>query len=152
MAQRLACDASDVVAAVTSVAGRFDYHSSACPGERPVPAVLYRGQLDRTVPYENSLLSLAALNTIPAIEGFEKIAANHECVGNSSNTLALGDTECRQIYDCAAGFEITLCTSAGAGHCWPGINNCLRTRQAGAAKFSASDHMQEFFARHSMSQ
>ena len=71
MAQRLACDASDVVAAVTSVAGRFDYHANACPGKRPVPAVLYRGQLDRTVPYASSLFSLAAIKTIPAEEGFE---------------------------------------------------------------------------------
>ena len=151
MAQRLACDASDVVAAVTSVGGRFDYHSSVCPGERPVPAVLYRGQLDRTVPYEGNLASSAAVKTIPAIEGFKRIARNHECRGNPLSTQSVEDTECLRIDDCDAGFEIMLCTTAGAGHCWPGIGNCSRTPQGGAAAFAASAHMQAFFSRHTMS-
>jgi polyhydroxybutyrate depolymerase len=151
MAQRLACDASDVMAAVTSVAGRFDYHSSVCPGDRPVPAVLYRGQLDRTVPYESNLLSLVAFKTIPAVEGFRRIARNHECRGNPFNTFSAEDTDCIRMDDCDAGFEIILCTSAGAGHCWPGIGGCSSSRQGGAVAFSASDHMQEFFARHAQS-
>jgi polyhydroxybutyrate depolymerase len=151
MAQRLACDASNVVAAVTSVAGRFDYHSSACPGKRPVPAVLYRGQLDRTVPYEGNFLGLATLKTMSAIEGFEHIARNHGCRGNPFNTPSAEDTDCLRFDDCDAGFEITLCTIAGAGHCWPGIGYCSRTREGDAAAFSASDHMQIFFARHALS-
>jgi polyhydroxybutyrate depolymerase len=151
MAQRLACDASDVFAAVTSVAGRFDYHASACPGKRPVPAVLYRGQRDRTVPYEGSLLGLSALKTIPAVEGFEQIANKHRCGGKPINTLTADDTDCLRIDDCDPGFEITLCTSADAGHCWPGIGGCSGTREGGDAVFSASDHMQDFFTRHAQS-
>ena len=145
MAQRLACDASDLVAAVTSVAGRFDYHSNACPGDWPVPAVLYRGQLDRTVPYEGDILSLVALKTIPAIEGFERIARNHRCLASPVSAKLTEDTSCRRFDDCVAGFELTLCTTADAGHCWPGIGNCS---QGGSQVFSASDHMQEFFAKH----
>ncbi len=151
MAQRLACDASDVVAAVTSVAGRFDYHASACPGERPVPVVLYRGQLDRTVPYKSSLFSLAAIKTIPAMEGFEQIADNHKCRGDPVKVLSVEDTNCIRIDDCDAGFEITLCTSARAGHCWPGIGSCSQSRQDGPVDFSASDHMRDFFNRHVLS-
>lgn len=151
MAQRLACDASDVVAAVTSVAGRFDYHARACPGERPVPVVLYRGQTDRVVPYNSALLSLAALKTIPAIEGFEQIARSHKCRENSEKTLSISDTDCLRFDDCTAGFEVTLCTSASAGHCWPGVGSCSRTRQDGATDFSATDHMRDFFGRHVLS-
>lgn len=151
MAQRLACDASDVVAAVTSVAGRFDYHASACPGDRPVPAALYRGHLDRTVPYKANLLSPLALKTIPAIEGFEQIARNHKCRGTSAKTLSTEDTDCIRFDDCDDGFEITLCTGAGAGHCWPGLGSCSRTRQGDAEEFSASNHMRDFFSRHALS-
>jgi len=151
MAQRLACDASDVVAAVASVAGRFDYHSSACNGERPVPTVLFRGARDRTVPYKSSLLGLAAIKTIPAMEGFEQIARNHECRGKPYNTLSAGGTDCLRFSNCQPGYEITLCTSADAGHCWPGINNCPRTREGGGEVFSASEYMQEFFVRHALS-
>ena len=151
MAQRLACDASDVVAAVTSVAGRFGYHSRMCPGERAVPAVLYRGLRDGTVPYEGEPMGLGALKTIPATEGFENIARNHGCTVTPVNTLSVDDTDCLRIDDCDGGFEITLCTSAGAGHCWPGLSYCSRTRNGNAAAFSASDHMQSFFARHALS-
>jgi polyhydroxybutyrate depolymerase len=151
MAQRLACDASDVVAAVTSVAGRFGYHSRVCPGERPVPAVLYRGLRDGTVPYEGELMGLGALKTIPATEGFDNIARNHGCTVIPVNTLSVDDTDCLRIDDCDGGFEITLCTSAGAGHCWPGLSYCPQTRNGNAEAFSASDHMQSFFARHALS-
>jgi len=145
MAQRLACDAADLMAAVTSVAGRFDYHSTACPGTRPVPAVLYRGLRDLTVPYKKSLLGLAAIKTVPAMEGFEKIGRNHNCRGEPDITLSNGDTICLTKSACDAGFEVTLCTSASATHCWPGIANCAVD---GSASFSASDHMLSFFARH----
>jgi polyhydroxybutyrate depolymerase len=147
MAQRLACDARDVVTAVTSVAGRFDYHASACPGQRSVPAVLYRGQLDRTVPYQHNLFSLAAIKTIPAIEGFEQIAGNHKCRGNPSKALSVRNTDCVRFDKCDDGFEITLCTSVDAGHCWPGEGGCSRTRGDGAAEFSASSHMRDFFSQ-----
>ena len=148
MAQRLACDASDLVAAVSSVAGRFDYHASACPGQRSVPAVLYRGKQDRTVPYSNTLGSLIAIKTIPAIEGFEQIARNHKCRGNPSRVLSLESTDCILINDCDDGFELALCSSAGAGHCWPGIGHCTQIDHDGAAEFSASHHMRKFFSRH----
>ncbi len=146
MAQRLACDASDVVAAVTSVAGRFDYHANSCKGERPVPTVLFRGEKDRTVPYKSSLFDLIAIKTIPAIEGFERIARNHECTDKPEQVWSEGDTSCLRYSHCEPGYEVSLCTSAGAAHCWPGSRNC----QAGAASFSASDYMQEFFARHTL--
>ncbi len=147
MAQRLACDASDVVAAVTSVAGRFDYHAKACPGERPVPTVLYRGQQDRVVPYDQSLLGLMAIKTLPAIEGFEQIARNHNCRVKPVQELVVGDTDCMRFSDCDDAFEISLCTTTGAAHCWPGVGGCAGSR-AGAGEFSASNHMREFFSRH----
>lgn len=145
MAERLACDASDVVAAVTSVAGRFDYHASACPGNWPVPTVLYRNKLDRVVPYESDMLSSVALRTVPALEGFERIANNHQCKATLITEEVTEDTSCRRFADCAAGFEITMCTTSDAGHCWPGIGGCSG---GGEGEFLASDHMLEFFSRH----
>ena len=147
MAQRLACDASDLVAAIASVAGRFDYQAERCPGERPVPAVLYRGRTDRTVPYERGLMSFRAIRTIPAAEGFEKIANNHNCWKDGEVVQSIGDTECRFANGCDAGIELALCSSESAGHCWPGIGNCASSQ---GIVFSASDHMQEFFARHAV--
>lgn len=150
MAQRLACDASDLVAAVASVAGRFDYQATACPGKRPVSAMLYRGQLDRSVPFENDLLSLLAIDTVPAMEGFAQIAANHGCEGNVTDSLSLGNAECIQANDCRDGIELTLCSIPDAAHCWPGIGNCADTRRGSGAGTSVSEHMRRFFSRHTL--
>jgi len=147
MAQRLACDASDLMAAIASVAGRFDYQVERCPGERPVPAVLYRGRTDRTVPYERGLMSFAAIRTIPAAEGFEKISNNHNCWKGGEVVRSIGDTECRLANGCDAGIELVMCSSESAGHCWLGIGNCSSNQDT---VFSANDHMREFFARHAV--
>ncbi len=148
MAQRLACDASDLMAAVTSVGGRFDYQARACPGQRAVSTILYRGQRDPVVPYTRQFFNMQAIKTIPAEKGFRQIAGNHGCRGISTDRLPMDNTECLQAVNCSAAVELMLCTVPAAGHCWPGIGNCSSTQPGAAGNFSANKHMHEFFARH----
>lgn len=150
MAQRLACDSGELFAAVSSVAGRFDYHTGACPGGRPVPTALYRGERDLTVPFDKGVLALAALKTIPALEGFAQIARNHRCIGKPDVTLSRRDTRCLRFDQCMDEYELTLCASAKSGHCWPGPGGCGPVGDDEAV-FSASDHMSGFFTKHAVS-
>lgn len=151
MAQRLACDASDIIAAASSVAGRFDYHATACPGRRAVPAALYRGRRDWTVPFSSHPLNFGAIETISAMQGFEQIARNHGCTGESQSTELGIATECFRFSNCDADFEVSLCVSADLGHCWPGASNCRERPSVPDEAFSASRHMRTFFTRHALS-
>jgi polyhydroxybutyrate depolymerase len=123
---RLACEASDMFAAIAVAAGSVcttdlaaekgnDKSSFTCAPKYPMPILHMHGTSDSFVPYASMEKTLA----------FWSMA--DECMGTSTaatQPMSGGDTTCVTYQGCPQGFEVTGCSVMNGGHCWFGSDNC----------------------------
>lgn len=135
LAHRAACEAADFFAAIAPVAGVLGIDEGDCSPSRPIPVMHFHGTSDLIVPYGgNVFLSYPSVDDTVA---FWRGA--NACADASTITYDEGNTEC-ETWSCAAGTEVTLCTSSGFGHDWPD----------GGSNIDATDAMWSFFERHTL--
>jgi len=142
MAARLACDASDLVAAVAGVAGA--YSTGDCEPTRPVPVVAFHGDADPIVPYEGWG------RLLPAVEGWAgEWAARNGCDSEPTLGAVATDVTTLRWAGCTEGADVILYTVAGGRHGWPGSE---RTGEylGSTGSVDASHLIWEFFAAHPM--
>jgi polyhydroxybutyrate depolymerase len=124
MALRLACEASDLVASVVSLAGStFADDSSCAPATNPVSILAMHGDLDETIFYdgrENGVASYPA-----ATETIRRFAAHARCDSNNSTMGANLDvlrgiegaeTTVLSYPDCPEDVDMELWTLVGGPH------------------------------------
>ncbi len=113
MVHRLMCDAADLFAAASTVAGAYLYEQP-CEPSRPMGLIAFHSLDDSIVPYEGSaqtpkLTSWAAgWATRNGCEPFPKKSAEEAGV------------QLLRWSSCADGVEVLLYTLDGVGHRWPG--------------------------------
>lgn len=148
MSYRLACEASEIIAAVAPVAAPA-IETPACTASRAVPVLHIHGTEDPCAYYEGSdacgacfqnyLNSLLGTSTEPigwacgAIEPYVGAwRARQSCPADPEATVESGEsTRCATWRPCEGESEITLCTVEGMGHTWPSgrhIPACERPR------------------------
>lgn len=134
LAQRLACEAADVFAAVAGSAGGISQQDWAliCNPARPVPVVLYFGTQDETY----ALLADASY-------AFWK--QHLGCSDATEPSYSHGTATCFTHTDCQGGAELTRCTVTDLAHCWPGAGHACLLQQTTA--IDATSHSWEFFER-----
>lgn len=110
LSHRLACEASDVFAAVAPVSYPLDFDPfSQCQPARPMPVIHQHGTNDALVPYDGSL-------TAPATpDSFAYWSQANGCSGQPVETYTRGSSSCATYDSCSAAVEVTLCTING-GH------------------------------------
>ncbi|MDP2341118.1 MAG: alpha/beta fold hydrolase [Deltaproteobacteria bacterium] len=123
MAQRLACDASDVVAGVVSLAGAAD-GSGGCLPDNGVAVLQVHGTADETVAYGGG--SLGAANYPGAIETVELWASLNGCdllgiddvtpIDIEANLAGAETTVTRYDSNCVDGSTAELWTTTGGTH------------------------------------
>jgi polyhydroxybutyrate depolymerase len=128
MAQRIGCEAADLVAAIGSVAGAVETMEGCSPA-RPVPAMVFHGTDDPVVIYEGGkveyvpLLWLAkALGGSPYFVGVTWVpewAALNGCDPTPEPIPAPGDVEGVRYTGCQDGADVVFYSVGGAGHTWP---------------------------------
>ena len=120
MAQRLAADASDLVAAVACMAlYRLD---EADPGYTPVPVMELHGTNDIVVAYEPSVFFTGAE------DNWSTWAELNGCTSDPVETWRSGDSYARSYEDCEGGSEVSLVTITGGGHLlYPGAETDVDT-------------------------
>lgn len=133
ISNRLACEASDLIAAIAPVASVLGL--VGCDPARPVPILMFNGTDDVLVPYA------AASNA------FARWQAFNGCTGDPAVSYAQGDAECVTSDDCAEGATTTLCTIDGGGHTWPGAIPRPGLGHT-STDIDATDAMWEFFVAH----
>lgn len=105
MSYRLACEASDLIAAVAPV--DFDCVVGGgcgdCNPGRPVTEIQFRGTDDSLVPYSG------------AEPNFETWGEINECSGSPEPLVE--NSSCQRHTMCAEGVESILCTVQGGSHC-----------------------------------
>ncbi len=112
---RLACEASDLFAAIVPVAGGNLLPDADCNPDRPVPVLHFHGTADPIVRYEGSNLGFPDIPVMMA-----EWAARNGCDASPVEVSREGDVHCDTWPGCEAEVEVTLCTIDGGGHVWPG--------------------------------
>lgn len=114
MASQLACDASDVFAAIAPVAGLR--YPSPCPASRPVPVIAFHGSADPIDPFTGNGLGYWTYSVPTAAD----LWAGHNHCDASPETTAGRGYRLTSYSGCADGAQVELYAISGEGHEWPG--------------------------------
>jgi polyhydroxybutyrate depolymerase len=123
LSHRLACEASDVIAAIGPVAGVLGIDSSACTPSRPVPVVHFHGTADAVVQYDGGC-DVCVSDSESVVDTIAGWVARNGCTEASEVVLRTGSVTCETTAGCDGDASVTLCTITGGGHCWPGNLFC----------------------------
>jgi polyhydroxybutyrate depolymerase len=153
LSHRLACEASDVFAAVAPVAGVLGIPMSECHPGRPVPILHFHGKADPVVPYDggNPVVDIG-LNPVKFASVAETMNAWRTidgCTGGEEVLYDVGDARCVSWGGCKGGAHVVLCSIEGGGHTWPGGVPVPPLGHT-SADLSATLAMLGFFAAHPM--
>ena len=140
MANRLACEAADLIAAAAPVAGAFNFWQDCAPS-RPISLMAFHGLNDQSVPYEG--LSPEEI-TPPILVWAAAWAERDGCASELQASLYVDGVTENSWADCPGGVEIHLLTLENHDHSWPGSNLVpgVMTSQA----IDANEVMWKFFA------
>lgn len=133
MAMRLACDASDVFAAVFSLAGPFydEATLAACSPKEPVSVRIVHGTADRVVPFEGGKLRTIHADQAPRVTPSagriaQFFANTNGCGAPSTGPAPLvvdvarkgPGSEVTRYGSCKNDTSVELWSVAGMGHAW----------------------------------
>jgi polyhydroxybutyrate depolymerase len=124
MVHRLACERSERLAAVGTVAGAFATIPGGCLPDRPVPIMALHGLRDRVVPFNGAGLLLPDVS-----EWISGWAQRNRCadVRDYQPPFERGV----HFKACAQGAEVVLITGERLGHTWPGTPHPNRASRLG---------------------
>jgi len=145
LSHRLACEASDLFAAVAPVSAVMGMPT--CTPARPMPVLMINGTADLIVPYNGgmSFPLITAGAFISVEETFTGWRQRDGCTGEPVETLSKGNARCLTAKSCAGGVEVTQCTIQDAGHCWFGEFMCVMGTNS--SDLVATDVTWEFLSR-----
>jgi len=147
LAQRLACEAADIFAAVAPVAGTLNF--TPCTPSRPVSVIEFHGTADQHIPYDGGYgpKSLVNVNftSVPATLGYW---VGFDRCGSQPQTETFSDIRHDTWSGCAGSASVELYTVIGGGHAWPGGLGGLADADTPTMTISATQLIWEFFAAH----
>jgi polyhydroxybutyrate depolymerase len=147
MSYRLACEASDVISAIASVAGSMaESVYDLCQPVRPISILAIHGTGDTTMPYNGK----SGMKSVE--ESIDFWVMINKC--GSKETQALPDIdpddgstiEKTTHSECAEGSSVVLMKVENAGHTWPGEDDSTFGRVN--KDIDASIEIWKFFADH----
>lgn len=116
LANRLACEASDIFAAIISGAGGIMLRPvEKCKPAQKVAVLEVHGTTDSFVPYS---IGKKSASYWANVNGCSATASA------SSFPASGGDTQCVSYEGCPAEGQVTFCTVKRGGHCWFGSPSC----------------------------
>lgn len=117
MANRLACDLAEQIAAIAPVAGTY-YYWEECSPARPVSVLAFHGLNDEIAPYEGT--NLEDYVNLPALPVWAADwAARNQCAAEPVHTTSGGVITTDAWRECADGAGVTLYSLAMDRHHWP---------------------------------
>lgn len=162
MAQRLACDLSDRIAAVGSVASTAAQKTAdQCAPKRPVPVMFIFGTKDPLVPMSGGEVRFGAAGRIMSLNAaVQKWVDLNQCASTPAitdlpNVVDDGTFVVRSVYSGSdVNSEVVQYLIQGGGHTWPGGLQYLPEVLIGKTNrdIDASSVIWEFFKRHSLAQ
>ena len=124
MALRMACESSDIIASVISLAGStFEEATSCTPATHPVNILALHGDADETVLYEGGTFEGSSYpSATETVSRFAQLAGCNS--GNSiasenldiDGSIAGAETTVRSYTDCSEGVDVELWSIVGGAH------------------------------------
>ena len=123
MGLRMACEASDLVTSVVSLAGStFEEASTCAPAERPVSVLLMHGDADATIPYDGS--EAPGFRFPGALETAARFASVADCAATGASlpnrdllhNIDGDESEILSYGDCGDDVTVELWSMIGAPH------------------------------------
>lgn len=155
MTNRLACELSDVIAAIAVVAPAAIM--SDCHPGRPIPVMHIHGTEDPANPLDGSapkkIFKEGTAFAMPYKRMSPREVVNEwreidQCSGQTITGYRKGGATCEIFTDCAQDVEVALCLIDGMGHTFPGGSQYLPVSMVGKVSHDMTfDQIWEFFAR-----
>jgi len=148
MSYRLACEASDLIAAIGPVAGTQNI--APCEPEEPVSVIHFHGTNDTHLPYEGGVGSdsLTGVSYASVQDSIQFWLDYNQCP-STSESEDFADIHSIAYTHCASGSAVALYTIVGGGHAWPGSNGpAWIGGDHPTMTINATSIMWEFFAAH----
>ncbi|NOR90879.1 MAG: hypothetical protein GQ524_11580, partial [Anaerolineales bacterium] len=157
MANRVACELADKVAAVGVVTGPPVEPPGGCNPERPISLIAFYGTDDPLVAYEGGIVRESFISKLihrssnpiafPSVESYiEAWAERDGCPPVPEPIPAQGDASGVRFTDCKNSSEIVFYTIEGGGHTWPGGRPTFVGKTS--SDIDASQVMWKFFKAH----
>jgi len=116
MAYRVACNLTDQIAAIATVAGAFYHAPGGCQPSRPLPVLEIHGQADQFAPYDGNPNAGMA-----AVQVYLNVWLDHDqCSSNSQIIFQQGDVTGLEWKQCAKNVVVEHYRVSDGGHTWPG--------------------------------
>jgi polyhydroxybutyrate depolymerase len=157
MANRVACELADRVAAVGVVTGPPVEPPGGCSPARAIPLIAFYGTDDPLVSYQGGAVEESFISRLmgrsphrpsfpPVASWIEGWVKRNGCSATPEPLPPQGDVSGVRYRDCDDDVEIIFYTVEGGGHTWPGGRPTLVGKTS--KDIHASQVMWEFFARH----
>ena len=146
LSHRLACEASDLFAAIAPVAGTLNF--AECAPSGPVAVIEFHGTADSHLPYDGGVgaESLAGVDFASVPDSIRFWTSFNGCA-SPPLTESFADIQ-HEAWDCAGNVHVELYTIIGGGHTWPGGRGGWPGADEPTQSISASQLIWQFFAAH----
>ncbi len=152
MTARLACERSERIAAVGTVAGAYATYpllGAECAPTRPIPVIAFHGTADPVVSFNGN----PGLHFPPIRTWIADWVKRNSCAKGPDEIFMQADVTGVVYTDCAGNGDVEFYTIEGGGHTWPGsapIAEFLIGKTTQTIK--ASEVMWTFFVAHPLPQ
>ena len=147
LSQRLACEATDLFAAIAPVAGTLNFPS--CSPTQPISVIEFHGTADEHVPYDGGYGPKSLVNVdFASVQKSVGFWTQFDGCSPQSQTNSFDDIQHEVWTGCAGSTSVELYTILGGGHSWPGGAGGWPGSDQPTQTISASQLIWEFFAAH----
>jgi len=146
-AYRLACEMSDTLKAIASVAGPDG--TMSCTPKKPVSILHIHARNDDHAQFEGgsgkkSMPGSLVTQFTSVSQTISNWVKRNECNTAPKRVLDKPGAYCDEYAQCKGNVEVELCVTASGGHSWPGAEKS-RGDEPPSTAISANDVMWEFF-------
>jgi polyhydroxybutyrate depolymerase len=147
LTQRLACEATDIFAAVAPVAGTLNF--SPCQPSQPISVIEFHGTADRHVPFDGGIGpdSLVGVD-FNSVQNSVEFWATFNVCNSQPQTNSIDNVQYKVWAECVDSTAVELYTIIGSGHSWPGGRSGWPGSDKPTQTISASQLIWDFFAAH----
>ena len=148
MAYRLACELSNRIAAIATVAASMSMTN--CTPERPIPIISFHSYLDEHVPYSGGIGNGPSLHHNSPQDSVLQVWAEANLCLNLNDTIIHNDQFLHRNWsNCDCESIIEQYATYDGGHSWPGGKQTL-VGDSVSSFINATDIMWSFFKQHSL--
>ncbi len=153
MAELLACQLSDKIAAVSLVAPSWKFDD--CAPERKIPVMIIRGTADPIALYDGGVRTNSPVANGVTTDSAQEIVdfwrEKNNCSADSSIVYQNGSATCRDYKDDQGNPMVEFCSIIGGGHTWPSGDQYAPASKVGPVSYDMStDQIWDFFQRYSL--